>query len=279
MPKVRCIPAQPAIQASAEGGKVYGMGAEMMMVKRLCANESGRDFIVGDLHGCTAELAELMDGVGFDRAKDRLFSVGDLIDRGPDSCGCLDLIGQPWFFPVLGNHEQMLMMAVADPTNHQTRGWWFGNGGSWSMAMALPALETIALALDNLPLVYVVGEGDKKFNVLHAEFYGTQSELEEGNYSEGVMNVILWGRSILAHPEKAGNSLATTYVGHTPLDKPLAVGPFRFIDTGAFKPHLFSDQSGSLTMVEHGGNIYSVSIADSRMQSEAANEPAVVDAT
>ena len=55
-------------------------------------NINAHDFIVGDLHGCRAMLDTLLAHVGFDGSRDRLFSVGDLVDRGPDSEGCLDLL-------------------------------------------------------------------------------------------------------------------------------------------------------------------------------------------
>src|SRR3546814_1255791 len=55
----------------------------------LPSNDIGRDFIVGDLHGCLDLLQAELTRIEFDRSKDRLFSVGDLVDRGPDSMGCL----------------------------------------------------------------------------------------------------------------------------------------------------------------------------------------------
>jgi hypothetical protein len=51
------------------------------MIERHAANGRGRDFIVGDLHGCRAMLDALLVHVGFDPDRDRLFSVGDLMDR------------------------------------------------------------------------------------------------------------------------------------------------------------------------------------------------------
>lgn len=49
------------------------------------ANRRGRDIAVGDVHGHFQRLQQALDAVGFDPAIDRLFSVGDLVDRGPDS--------------------------------------------------------------------------------------------------------------------------------------------------------------------------------------------------
>ena len=52
------------------------------LVKHFPLNDLGRDFIIGDLHGHWSVLERLLEEVSFDKAKDRLFSVGDLVDRG-----------------------------------------------------------------------------------------------------------------------------------------------------------------------------------------------------
>lgn len=79
-------------------------------VQRFERNTTGRDLIVGDIHGCFTKLQAALDAVGFDRTVDRLFSVGDLVDRGPESDQVLNWLGQPWFHAVMGNHEQMAVM-------------------------------------------------------------------------------------------------------------------------------------------------------------------------
>jgi len=76
---------------------------------RLARNQKGRDFVVGDLHGHRSLFEVELDRLGFDPNCDRVASVGDLIDRGPESLDTLSLIEQPWFCAVLGNHELMLL--------------------------------------------------------------------------------------------------------------------------------------------------------------------------
>jgi serine/threonine protein phosphatase 1 len=58
------------------------------LIKKLPANTQGTDYVVGDLHGCFKLLERLLADVQFDKANDRLFSVGDLADRGPDCVLC-----------------------------------------------------------------------------------------------------------------------------------------------------------------------------------------------
>ena len=75
-----------------------------------------RIFVVGDLHGCWLDLNEEMYKVQFDTQTDLLISVGDLIDRGTHNIECLELLNQPWFKAVIGNHEIMALDAVK---------WWY----------------------------------------------------------------------------------------------------------------------------------------------------------
>ena len=62
---------------------------------RFARNERGRDFAVGDIHGCFSDLARGLKAIGFDEKADRLFSVGDLVDRGPESTHALEWLASP----------------------------------------------------------------------------------------------------------------------------------------------------------------------------------------
>ncbi len=68
-----------------------------------------RAIIVGDVHGCSLELRALLDRVGYVRGSDTLVFVGDLIARGPDSLGVLDLVRETGGIVVRGNHEDRLL--------------------------------------------------------------------------------------------------------------------------------------------------------------------------
>lgn len=67
-----------------------------------------RTIVVGDVHGCRLELDRLLDCVRF-ASGDRLVFVGDLVARGPDSRGVLDLARRTGALIVRGNHEQKLL--------------------------------------------------------------------------------------------------------------------------------------------------------------------------
>jgi predicted phosphodiesterase len=69
---------------------------------------NGRIIAIGDIHGCHNELAELLERLELTK-DDRLILVGDLINRGPDSCKVIDLARQHRALSLLGNHELRLL--------------------------------------------------------------------------------------------------------------------------------------------------------------------------
>ncbi|HDR9035559.1 TPA: metallophosphoesterase [Burkholderia vietnamiensis] len=236
------------------------------MTSSLCrhpANTTGRDFVVGDLHGCVDVLRALLYDVGFDAAADRLFSVGDLVDRGPASETALELLDRPWCHAVRGNHEEVLSLVARGKLSADA---WRGIGGDWGADLPPQLLQAYAARVDTLPLVRVIGDGPERFNVLHAEFFGSDDELDTGSYSHDVRERLIWGRDLvqgLADPAlQAGLSLTCT--GHTPVRDLQRIGAQWFIDTGAFAP------SGRLTIVEpHTGRSWSLSQADARARRAA----------
>jgi hypothetical protein len=68
-----------------------------------------RTIIVGDVHGCTGELEELLERVHFAQGTDELVLVGDLVARGPDTRGTLALARALQARVARGNHEDRLL--------------------------------------------------------------------------------------------------------------------------------------------------------------------------
>ncbi|CDN53682.1 Serine/threonine protein phosphatase [Neorhizobium galegae bv. officinalis bv. officinalis str. HAMBI 1141] len=94
-------------------------------------------FAIGDIHGCLAQLKELLAQVEDHAPSGHVVFIGDYIDRGPKSRGVLDLVmagprKEGWRWTALkGNHEDMMVRA------HQNGGHdeilWIDNGGRETM--------------------------------------------------------------------------------------------------------------------------------------------------
>jgi serine/threonine protein phosphatase 1 len=82
-----------------------------------------KTFVVGDVHGRCAQLNNLLDMLPRDESADTLVFLGDLIDRGPDAPGCVDLAmklqreNPEQVHCLRGNHEQMLLDFIEGSAN------------------------------------------------------------------------------------------------------------------------------------------------------------------
>lgn len=96
----------------------------------VAANRHGRDYVVGDVHGSLALLERALASVSFDPLVDRLFCVGDLIDRGEQSAELLGWLEEPWFFACVGNHEAVLLDYMHSESSSLAQTWQ-QFGGRW----------------------------------------------------------------------------------------------------------------------------------------------------
>ena len=69
---------------------------------------NGRLIAIGDIHGCHVEFAELLAQLALTK-DDRVVLLGDLVNRGPDSCKVIDLARAYRVVSLLGNHELRLL--------------------------------------------------------------------------------------------------------------------------------------------------------------------------
>jgi serine/threonine protein phosphatase 1 len=155
-------------------------------IARLANNSSGKDYVIGDIHGCLDAVNELLHKMKFDYSRDRLLCTGDLTHRGPNSLGCLQLLKEPWFYSVRGNHEENTMAALnlhfGMPTTKADAFYQLAiDGGLWlcelvaktfakssKASLVSQALSEALYDIQNLPKVLLVGEGKEKYIVVHS---------------------------------------------------------------------------------------------------------------
>lgn len=193
-------------------------------------NTKGRDFIIGDLHGCFDIFNKMLDRIDFDKDKDRMFSVGDLIDRGENSLDCLYLIKEPWFNSVMGNHEDLFINSVVKGVDTDL---WDMNGGVWHHGVNHEELQDIAQHVLELPLSITIKHEDGDIGICHAQPPSLDWD-DVKNPSERDQQVMIWARMWIAD-DRMGNveNVCSTFHGHTPVDDVVQAGNVHFIDTGA----------------------------------------------
>ena len=102
---------------------------------KLPPNTVGSDYVVGDIHGHVTQLLSSLEDINFNKESDRLICVGDLIDRGPESIEAIELLDEPWFYAVMGNHEYLMLSGMRHK-NSKDRMVWLKNGGECVMHSA-----------------------------------------------------------------------------------------------------------------------------------------------
>ncbi|MGA9220124.1 metallophosphoesterase [Pseudomonas sp. CFBP 8772] len=198
-------------------------------VLRLSQNHHGRDFVVGDIHFKTTDLYKGLRKLGFDSQTDRVIGVGDLIDRGPGVLDGLKLLGEPWFFTVMGNHEQMLIRAYRE--NPDAR--YVSHGAGWWATVADESKEMIIVKLETLPTLIEIESPRGVVGVVHGDvprglsWQGFVNDIDNAQVEE----IALWGRErIKKHYRQGVAGVWRVCTGHTWIPEPLRLGNVLALD-------------------------------------------------
>ncbi|KAJ5948822.1 Molybdenum cofactor biosynthesis MoeB [Penicillium verhagenii] len=150
--------------------RLEGVDAASLKEKRL--------IVVGDVHGCKEELVALLDKVSFSKANgDHLIFAGDLINKGPDSGGVVDLAREHSASCVRGNHEDRVLLlrrevvsANAMTEAEEVQSQIFSEKGLKERALARLLTDEQAQWLETCPVILDVGyvQGMGQVAVVHA---------------------------------------------------------------------------------------------------------------
>jgi len=116
-------------------------------------------YAVGDIQGCYSVLQRLLERIAFDPATDRLWAVGDLVNRGPESVQTLRFLSDlgDAATVVLGNHDLYLLMVAA---GHKR----LDDDDTLFQVLEAPDCDALLAWVASRPLMHV--EGD--YAMLHA---------------------------------------------------------------------------------------------------------------
>src|SRR3954464_7668813 len=188
---------------------------------------SGRTIAIGDIHGCSKALEAILDAIR-PRPDDEIVTLGDYINRGPDTRGvieCLiDLGRRCRLVPLLGNHDQMLLEARSGL--HPTT--WLGMGG-------IATLDSYGPGRD----LSLIPEEHFEFLERCLDFYETDTHIfVHANYfpdlpmAEQPVGMLRWEslREMTPGPHESGK---TVIAGHTSQKNGeiLDLGHVKVIDT------------------------------------------------
>lgn len=205
----------------------------------------GRTLAVGDIHGCSVALAALVRAVGIG-PRDTVVSLGDYIDRGPESRGVIEQLlalgEQCRLIPLLGNHEEMLFAVLEGRSDLDS---WLRFGGDRTLASyGIESPNDIPVRhLDFLKGCLPYHETDTHI-LVHAGYWPNLPMAEQP------FNALLWEHLQVdkAYPHYSNK---TVVVGHTPQKdgNPLDLEFFVCIDTDCC-------EGGWLTALDVGSGHY-----------------------
>uniref|UniRef100_UPI00333E5C2E metallophosphoesterase n=1 Tax=Castellaniella defragrans TaxID=75697 RepID=UPI00333E5C2E len=205
------------------------------ILQRFSVNTAGRDFAVGDIHGCFSKLETALLRARFSPTTDRLFAVGDLVDRGPESHHALIWLEYPWFHAICGNHDLMTWRrASGDPyprVDHTA------HGGKWLDTHDATERQRIAQSLRALPLAIEVETAQGMIGIVHGDYpYDDWQAIQGERLSAEDEEICLWSsdRYRAQYTQPVRNVRAIVH-GHLTLPRMAQLGNVFYIDTGGWR--------------------------------------------
>lgn len=215
--------------------------ADSAGLPRFARNELGRDYAVGDIHGCFSDLTHGLEAIGFDQKADRLFSVGDLVDREPESAQVLQWLDKPWFHAICGNHDFMTWRsALGIPYREVDH---LAHGGAWLQDVSGAERSQLGRRMRALPLALEVETSLGLVGLVHADCpFDDWREMQAVSWAgidptDAIAECCLWSieRYQRQYSGPVKNVRAVVH-GHMVVRYVKALGNVYFIDTGGWKP-------------------------------------------
>lgn len=201
------------------------------LIKKFKRNSAGKDYVVGDIHGEFTKLSVELSRIGFNRETDRLFSCGDLVDRGGESHHAVEWLREPWFHPVRGNHDDYVCRYDSCDTEN-----WVRNGGQWFQSLSDREKTENCDQFSSLPLAIEIETETGAVGIVHANpYFKDWADLPALLSSRVNRNKLMWCRErIQSMDETRVSGIDYIFCGHTPINKPLMLGNVVHIETAGW---------------------------------------------
>ena len=199
-------------------------------------NPEGRDLVVGDVHGCFDTLERALADLAFDPRQDRLFGVGDLVDRGPRSDAAVEWLERRFAAVARGNHDQMVLYWLVDGQPFPPP-----DEAHWAADIAPDQLPRWICALDAMPLALTIQTVAGPVGVVHAESpdptWETALARLEARDVDAIGVAMLGFEAVRDEPERLREQpvqgLQAVVHGHEVVESVRTVANWWYIDTGA----------------------------------------------
>ena len=193
---------------------------------------SPRTIAIGDIHGCSNAFLRLLEAID-PQSDDTLVTLGDYVDRGPDTRGVIDrllqLPSRCRLVTLLGNHEQMLLEAWAGRVDAN---FWLACGGLATLKSYGAVTEVEQIPSEHIEFI----ENCRLFYEQDAHFFVHANYLPDEPLEEQGRDMLLW-RSLRAFTPGPHCSGKTAVVGHTcqPEGEIFDLGYLKCIDTCCYR--------------------------------------------
>lgn len=226
-----------------------------------------RTFAIGDIHGHYDQLIQILAKIeqeaNFSLENDHLVLLGDLVDVGPDTKKVLDFCidhkarHPETFHPIRGNHDDMMIKALKDPTS-QDAAWWLENYASPTLASYGGSVADVPQAhidfLDALPYCY--WPEDSEYFFVHGGLPPRLNLSELDPDDPETQQQMLWIRSEFYNSDF--DWIRKIIFGHTPFDDHTNMNP----DVVRYVPLVKDNLIGINTLPRNQGRLTCIQLPD-----------------
>jgi len=212
-----------------------------------------RTFAVGDIHGCRHALETLLESLSLTE-QDTLISLGDVVDRGDDTCGAINVLLEAQktceLILIMGNHDESMLEAFRSKENFHR----------WLMIGGREAMDSYGRKMKNIP------DSHREFLQQAVDYHETETEIFiHANLEPGVAlekQSYLWLRwEHLTGMEYAHESGRRVVCGHTQQKsgRPLIWEGWVCLDTGAYRGNpltCLEIETNTIHRTDESGRVY-----------------------